>query len=139
MIWQSFSYLNFFHEWQMIIVSSHSLHKPVLQVQNNFLLVSVVLDETVQCIWMRYPTNQARIRRQRNNSKPLNGQITSQCLKIKYICLGEVNCECTSGKLVFFLSKFVEFYGFWDHTYFGIINEQWVDETKELHDSFILT
>ena len=67
----------------MIVVSGHSLHETMLQIENDLFLVSVVLDKAVQSVRMRHPSNQTRVGRQRYYGKPLNSQVTSQRLKEK--------------------------------------------------------
>ena len=69
----------------MIVVGSHSLHETMLQIENDLFLVSVVLDEAVQSVRMRHPSDQTRICRQRYYGEPLDSQVTSQRLKRKTI------------------------------------------------------
>ena len=70
------------HERQMFVIGSQALHDLVLNIEQDFLLLSVILDELVQSVRVGHPTDQARVCRQRNDSKPLDGQIAPERLGV---------------------------------------------------------
>ena len=61
------------HEREVLRVGRHPLHDPVLDVEEDLLLLPVVLDEAVQRVRVRHPRQQPRVGRQRDHREPLDG------------------------------------------------------------------
>jgi len=66
----------------VVIVGSHLRHQPVLNIEKDFSVVSVVLDQNVERIAVRHPSKKTRVRRQGNDSVLLNVKVSLETFRI---------------------------------------------------------
>ena len=96
-----FEYFELLHEAEMIEIGRHLEDESMFDVEEDLSTVSVVLDEDVQRVGTVDPTEETRVRRERNDGIFDNGEVSLERL--------------------------------------GILLQERVDETEELHDSLVLS
>lgn len=74
------------HMWQRTHLSSYIpkylKHEPVLNVEHDLLLVSVVPDEGVDGVTVGHPPNQTRVRRERNDRVAFNAACARDKMRV---------------------------------------------------------
>ena len=75
-------HLHLVHQGQVVVVRGHPQDDPVLDVEQDLLLLPVVPDKGMESVGLRHPANQAGVGGERNHEESLNSQVPFQSLGV---------------------------------------------------------